>query len=415
MILRLFLTCVMVACLALEAQAGGFLVNEQSARGTALGGALTASLNDPTAIRLNPAALSSLQGTHFSIGATVMMPDYKFSAVSDTAKMQSQVIFPPNIYLTYTTESGLGFAVSATIPYAFRTEWQSDWLGSRIATKSELRSIFLSPTVSYRISSAFSLGLTANFVFSTFQLSHRLGTDSLGQAYGTASVEGDANLGYGVQAGFLYQPGRVLTVGGSYSSRVKIDIDKARATFLDVPVADLSRYPDSKVSTSLSTPDNFSLGVALQPANWVVLEADMQYVLWSSFKALKLKFENSALPEQTLQQDWKNTYAFRCGLEFRLTDVILRGGWHFDQSPVPDAYVSPSLPDADRTGYSFGIGYKVAEGLQLDFAYLFVKFKDRTVTDSLIPHLLPRPDPYLNGTYTTSETVIGLSVSYSWN
>ena len=130
---------------------------------------------------------------------------------------------------------------------------------------------------------------------------------------------------------------------------------------------------------------------------------------------MTLRYDNPLFQTQTSEEQWKNTYAVRFGLELRLADVTLRGGWLFDQSPIPDSYLRPSLPDADKTGYSVGIGYRVAEGLQLDFAYLFVKYKDRTITDSSILHYLPRPDPYLNGTYSTSETIIGLNVSYSWN
>ena len=57
-----------IVCLAWSADifAGGFMIPYQTARGLALSNALTAGVNDPSAVFYNPAALSEVSGNEFS-------------------------------------------------------------------------------------------------------------------------------------------------------------------------------------------------------------------------------------------------------------------------------------------------------------------------------------------------------------
>jgi hypothetical protein len=52
---------------------------DQSARTMSIGGTLGALTGDPTVMHANPAALSWLEGPIFSFGATVNVPDQRFS------------------------------------------------------------------------------------------------------------------------------------------------------------------------------------------------------------------------------------------------------------------------------------------------------------------------------------------------
>ncbi len=70
------------------------------------------------------------------------------------------------------------------------------------------------------------------------------------------------------------------------------------------------------------------------------------------------------------------------------------------------------MPDANRRVYSGGIGYAVSEDLHVDFACSFARFEQRSIDNSLVEYL---PGAYLNGTYASSMTMIGINMSYSWN
>ncbi len=411
---RLLYLAFVSASAVTAACAGGFELNEHSARATGMGGAYVATLDEPTVLQVNPAGLSFLQGTSLSLGTTVLMPDYRFVGIAPStasSKMLSQVLFPPNFYLTYTSRSGFGVGISATVPYLTNSEWDPNWVGARLATSSEVRSVFISPSVAFRMSPRLSLGVGLNLVATRLRFSHRVPLDSAWND-GTGTYQGDTQLDYGVQAGVLFCPGEQWSFGASYKSAVDVQLNGGSATFSDIPPSFTSEYPNANVSIGMKTPNEFHFGVGWRPLNVVHVETDLQYVLWSSFKSLSMAFSDPALRDTALQQNWSNTLCFRFGVELVMSDVTLRGGLVVDQSPVPDPYLSPWLPDANRVSYSVGVGYKVGEGLRMDFAYMYSKFADRTITNSMLE---ATPGIPFNGTYMAFESVVGLNVTYYWN
>ena len=60
----------------------------------------------------------------------------------------------------------------------------------------------------------------------------------------------------------------------------------------------------------------------------------------------------------------KNTSTFKVGAEWRLDNVSLRGGYHFEESPYEDAINSDNIE-----GYSLGLGFKFGGNVKLDLAY----------------------------------------------
>jgi len=394
---------------------GGFQINEQSARATAMAGTAAASMGDPTAMNVNPAVLSFLEGTHLSFGATVIVPDYRFTGVTPekmTTKMNPQALFPPNIYLTYSPGGGIAFGFSAVIPFAVKTEWDPAWVGRRVATKSELQTVFLAPTFSFEPVSSLSIGVALNLVSSKLLLSRRIGFEPLSEAEGIATYEGDTRFDYGFQLGMLYRPSSALSVGLAYRSRVSVNVPNGSATFIDVPPAASSSFPQTQASTSLSTPQSIHVGLGIHGGDIITLQGELQYVLWSTFDSLPISFSNPAVPSVVFPEKWKDAYAARLGLEIVLEGVSLRGGILYDQSPIPDAYVRPSAPDANRVGYSVGFGSVVGENLHMDVALLYYHLVERTVNDSKIEYM---PGKLFNGSYSGSSTVFSVNISYNWN
>jgi long-chain fatty acid transport protein len=244
--------------------------------------------------------------------------------------------------------------------------------------------------------------------------SHRLGfpppDDNLPD--GSTTVDGVGQLSCAVQAGIVFRPNEAWSIGASYRGRLRAEIADASVTFADIPSTLKSRYPDGSASTDLHLPEDLRLGVMCRPFGWLSLGAETQYVRWARMDNIFVDFENPSLPAEDVEENWENTLTYRFGTELGIAGFNIRAGVVFDQTPIPDAYLRPSNPDADRTGISAGIGYAVADGLTLDFAYVHYKYKDRAVTNSLVEY---RPGGFFNGTYTSALTVVVFNVSYSWN
>lgn len=399
---------------------GGFQTGEHSARALGMGGAIFAAPNDAGSLYANPSAFSFLSGTHLSVGATVMIPENKFTfdgGPGTTEKMQSQVIFPPNFSLCHTFPNGFGVGIGASIPFAMRNEWSNSWPAGRISTRSEVRMIFVSPALSVKLMPSLSIGVSLNVAFARLQETRRIGFDDQREPDGGQSLDGQGKTAYGFQAGVLFHPNELVSLGASYRSRIAIPVEGGSVTFNGIPASELPNFPNGAFSTSITTPDHIGAGLGLQLFPGFYIGGDVQYLFWSSLSSLTYTFADPLLQanasiEKSVPMRWKNSFNARAGIEVTISDVDIRAGYEFEQTPVPAEYMRPSAPDADRTGYSGGIGYAVSEGLHLDFGCAFIQSRDRQVSNSAVQY---KPGASLNGTYSSSLTMVSINVSYSWN
>jgi long-chain fatty acid transport protein len=404
--------------LGTQARGGGMDITEHSARSTGMGGAVVAATGDPTNIHINPASLSFYPGMHFSFGATVMIPEEKFTLDfpdRTETKMAALVNFPPNVYLSYGSASGFGAGIGVSAPVASKTEWSSDWTGKRIVTKSEMRVITVTPALSIRPSEALAFGAGVNIAVPKLLYEERIPVADPLQSYpdGTATYEAGGDVAYGVQVGILYRPSPTYSFGLSYRSSMTISIDDGQLSYRDIPEQLNDRYPDGTFQTDVPLPPELRAGVCWQPTSWFGAVADIQYGFWSQLKSFNVTFANPDRPSMVVTANWKNVVNTRFGIEIAIEDVSLRGGLRYDHSPIPDETLSPGFPDADATVYSAGLGYRIGEDLLLDFAYEFMDFRDRHITSSMLVY--DDSGRKLNGTYSARTTSIALNISYSWH
>jgi long-chain fatty acid transport protein len=106
----------------------------------------------------------------------------------------------------------------------------------------------------------------------------------------------------------------------------------------------------------------------------------LSWTHWKRFKELRVRFNNGA-PDQVTPENWDDTYKIAVGASYRLNEAwMLRAGLAFDQSPVPDEFRTPRIPDADRTWLSFGANWKVSKAGSLDLGYAHILVKDSSIS-----------------------------------
>jgi len=208
---------------------------------------------------------------------------------------------------------------------------------------------------------------------------------------------------WGYDGGLIYRPSAApgLSVGLSYRSKVKLN-STGTATF----DPDISVLPQGNVSATLTLPATGYAGVAYRFSDAFIGEVDYQYVGWSSYQQLAFTFSANGATVIT-PKNYKDTYLIRVGGEYAFGDLKLRGGYYYDHTPVDDAYVDPLLPDANRHGLNVGFGFNLTKHVSLDAAYLFIKFLDRTVTNTI-------PQTSFDGTYKSYANLFSLDVGYTF-
>ena len=390
----IFLVCVSTVSVF----AGGFQLNEHGARAMAQGGAFAARAYDASAIFFNPAGLGFQTGRSFYLGTTVILPKSSFfgplqNNTNEENKMVDQTFTPINLYGTYQVDDRIHVGIGVNNPYGLGTEWDENWPGKFITTKIDLVSFFISPTIAYKINDELSVGAGFNYVTGNATIKRIVSDPFDPHAKVTVDLSGK---GYGFSAGAIYKITKQISVGASYRNSVKLDA-KGTANFDPARTV----YPIGDASASLELPATAFVGVAYTPIENLEVEADYQYIGWSSYDKLVIEFKKDGSKTES-PKNYRNTYILRFGGEYTMGDFQFRAGYLLDRTPVKAKYVEPLLPDANRSGANLGVGYKFNEMFSADVAYMFLKFDQRKVTGTV---------ENFDGTYNQSANLIGFNLT----
>jgi long-chain fatty acid transport protein len=405
---RILLGLLAPLLVAAHVYAGGFQLNECGARAMAQAGAFAARASDASAIYFNPAGLGFQNTGSILAGVTIIRPNTYFlgpleSNTNTRTNLLPATFTPINFYATSPVTDRIHVGIGVNNPFGLGTEWPENWIGQFITVKVDLKTFFITPTASYRITDNLSVGVGFNYVLGDVMLSRAISVPSIAlPATPIVTMEMDGS-GVSFNAGVLYKPMPWLSVGASYRSQTTVE---AEGTAEFDPNYSSLNFPAGDVSSTLKLPATGFLGVAVTPIKDLQVEFDYQYIGWSSYDKLVIDFEANG-SQSVSEKKYEDTYMLRLGAEYTMGSFAIRGGWYYDNSPVKDEYVEPLLPDANRNGYNIGFGYKITDNLSLDFSYLFIKFDDREVTHSV-------PEIGLNGVYSTYVDLFGINIGYTF-
>jgi long-chain fatty acid transport protein len=392
--------------------AAGFGIFEQGAKGMGMGGAFTATADDPSAMFHNVGGLALLDEREFQLGATLITSDGSefmgagpFPGDGVLEHLESISVPLPHFYWVEPINDRWTFGLAVNSPFGLVTEWDPEGFSGRFITvKGELKVLDFNPNLGWKVSDRVGIGFGLMVRFAEVALERRQGLVNpfTGQVVDIADValESDTESGTGWQFGFLNRVNNSFSWGFSYRSEIEIDyVGDARFTQistgnpqLDALVAATLPFGQSlPISTTLKAPAMASLGVAVALSrNWR-LEIDANWTDWDVFQEVVVNFEG-ALPDLTIPQNWDDSNNYRAGLRWLVGPrTEWRFGYIFDETPQPEETLGPLLPDGDRDGYAIGFGYE-GDRFSLDLALSYIDIEERTT--------LVNSDGY-NGTWIT--------------
>jgi long-chain fatty acid transport protein len=382
--------------------------------------AFVAQANDPSALFFNPAGIAFQSGNQLSTGVTVInVPETEFNGTRQPAgsiiheQSRKDIFFPPNVYITKSLESlPLSFGLGVNSLYPLAKRWNSAGNFRDLVEDIAIKPLNFQPTVAYRLDKL-NLGLAAgvDVTYAIVQLRKR--TFNTGLDIGELDVEGTGS-GVGYNWGLLWKPIKTVSLGVSYRSEVKLDLEGDAGWVANnyiasaMPLLGLPTEPVlSSVSTDITLPDAWKFGVAWQPNDKLTVEVDADRFGWSSYDKLELTFgpELAALGfnNKPTPKNWKDVWSYRLGTQYAVNPSLdLRAGYGYDNTPVPDGTLGPELPDSDRHNVSFGFGLH-DDRAAFDFAYMWVKFEDRTVSNEI-----------QQGTYENDAHLVAMNLTYKF-
>ncbi|MBI3941334.1 MAG: outer membrane protein transport protein [Acidobacteria bacterium] len=448
-------------------RASAFSINELGARAMGMAGAFVAIADDGSALYYNPAGIAFQKGLLMEMDSLAVVGLFRFKP-SDTPPGQYvptkgfNMAFSPklipvsNLYMTKSTEGKWAFGFGAFAPFGLAansgTFKDSDppltkFVGRYAGTRPRLESIWLQPTVAYRINDNNSLALGVALVHTHLLIEKSflnprddaitfgevlaprvfpgLNKDQAARSIarllpeGRSRVAGTSNSPGFVVGYLMKKPGANMSFGIMYRSAVTHHLEgKASFAFTDDYAlksfigADTvyKLFPTQPVKGKFTTPSNLQVGVAKSMGSMTVA-FDFQLQDFNRFKTVPLTFTQTArnagtaLPdEQTLVFDFVNSYQLHFGVEKRWSDkMVVRAGYTFDHTPVPDKSVGPFFPDSSRNNLTFGVS-RQRRNMEFSFFYQAMFFRDRTT------NVAANAVNFTNGLYSTYTNLFGLGL-----
>jgi long-chain fatty acid transport protein len=367
---------------AAMAFSAGYQLNLQGLRQLAMGGGGTAMPRDASTIFYNPGGLARLEGMQAYGSVAFVMPRVQYLNQSSgvSARTENQTFTPFSVYVGGTIKGvdGLGFGVGVYTPFGSGTKWDDNWSGRYVTQSIYLQSIFIQPTISYRINDAISIGAGYIYAIGRADVGIALPVQDVNGKDGKAELTGKAK-GMGYNVGLSLKASDRVHFGLSYRSRVDMHIEEGEANFT-APSAVKGLFPNTSFDATLPLPDVLSVGLAWKPLEKLTVQVDFNLTGWSAYDSLAF---NYGLPvngstRTSSARLYQNRLASRLGAHYQASkslEIMLGGA--YDPSPVRDGYVSPDLPDANRIVLTTGFTYKIVPKLSLLAALEYVVSEKR--------------------------------------
>ena len=433
--------------------AAGFALIENSASGMGnayAGGAAIAE--DASTTYFNPAGLSKIKGNNVIFGVHLISPKSSFTndgsslnsgavalAGAGTTVLSGEAIggstngVVPNFYYTSEINAQWTFGLGITAPFGSATDYSDTWVGRYHATKSEIKTLNINPSTSFKVNEKLSIGFGLNVQKIEATLENKI--DSMAVCLGitgnpapcngvglttignsatdsAVSLSGD-DWSYGWNFGLLYDISNETRVGLAYRSNVDHKVEGTaaftRSSELNTLLGASTAFTDTGASVGVDLPETLSISVyhSINP-KWAMM-ADITWTKWSRFDELVVEYDNTAQPTSTIPENWKNSLRYSIGANYQASPkLVYRTGLAVDKTSISSAEDrTPRIPGDDRIWLSFGVGYQTSEsfGFDVGYAHLFVSDASINNTDASFGHTL-------KGDYDASVDIF--SAQFNW-
>lgn len=439
-------TTLVALLMASQAWGAGFQIQEQNITnlGTAYAGTAALAADASTAY-YNPAAMTRIKDHQLVVAGALIAADVNYNPIQtlnnrgtaipsrgeeDGDKLAS---VPSMHYVAPVTDS-IYLGLSVTAPFGLATEYSENSTLRYAATRSELKTMDISPSIAYRLNDHFSFAVGADAMWAKAHLDSQLSfpnTVPLASTSDGFQRNTAEDWGWGYHVAMLYEMSERTRFGINYRSHVNFStqgeseqMNPINANPLLAAVSGArTTYP---ASAAVTLPETLYISAYHAFNDKFAVMADVNWTNWSRFRTLRLRFDappSSGAFTGRAQVDtfehWDDATRVAVGMEYTPCDKYkLRFGLAWDETPVPNEFRTARVPDSDRIWVGVGLGFALSKNMWVDLGYAHIFFEDadlddrgpfRAQTTTLVS------DARANGKFSTNVNIAGAQFRWTFN
>ena len=390
---------ILFLCSSVSVEAGAYKAAGIGAKSLSRGGGIGA-VDDYTAIFWNPAGLTQVEESHFTIEPHYLhlkqvdgnsVKNYDIANYSNmqgdsflriyntpgTAVEPAQFDKTSAIYSSISPTTSFGgsfeikgfdFGLGIYTPAALSTDWECstrDLVNNALIEADFFSGIKMTAyniSVAKEINSYLSIGAGVNYLTGEMEVEAEKRYSS--QAAPALDYRFDYKEeaeGDGVEGvfGVLFKPLSNLKIGGVYRSGAEMTL-KGDSYYKHTA---LGIDESSDYTQDYAFPNSYGIGLAYEPVSELTLLLEWERTGWDRVKR-DINYDlvgGAALIDVDIDWEWKDSNQVRLGAEYRVSpELSARGSIAWDESPLSDETVSiTNVVDIDKIYLYLGLGYQL--------------------------------------------------------
>ncbi|VEG69111.1 outer membrane protein [[Pasteurella] aerogenes] len=452
--------------------ASAFQLAEISSSGLGRAYAGEAAIADnASVVATNPALMSLFKSAQFSNGGILIDSNIDmdgtvtaYAAGVDIAKGSTTAdnVIPkavvPHLYYVQPIDDKFAFGAGMNVNFGLKSEYDADYDAGVFGGTTDLTTINLNLSGSYRVSQGLSLGAGVNAIYARAEIERTAGVLATGvrnlatnpelrqevvnnvialEKAGKLPAGTSAKLGavgglagrvnestvlthledktawaFGWNLGAVYEVNERNRFGLAYHSKIDIDFKDRSALSLQQTETGIGTYVGNGGLT-LHLPEYVEFSGFHQLTDKFAMHYSYKWTRWSRLQDLDAKY-NDGRQAFRKEEKYRDNSRIALGATYNVDDKLtLRAGIAYDEVAAPQIHASAAIPDTDRTWYSLGATYKFTPNLSVDFAYAHLRGKKLNFkeTQSAAGGLVNVVGDYKS---TATANLYGISMNYSF-
>lgn len=305
---------------------------------------------------LNPAMISSVEGTEISFGGTVFMPTVKTTVAGSLGGTESEsdakLSVIPSVAVAQKVSDNFYWGIGMYGVAGMGTDYRGTNTNYNMMTNLQLMQFVVPLTFK---SNGFSIGVAPILQYGSLDINYDTSYAG-GAKSSTQGVAQDFGLGYNLGVGYEISG---LTIGATYKSSIDMNykgqISKAMADFGGPVTAD-----------NLEQPAEYGMGASYKMGG-NTFAIDYKRIKWSDAKGYK-------------DFGWDDQDVYMLGYQFAQDNWALRLGYNHAKSPIKNQGYAGTLPNIlnllgfpaiVEDHYTIGGTYAFNKITSLDLAYVY--------------------------------------------